>query len=342
MGRRFYYLISFLSFIEKWRHLIRRIDDRKKQVKVATPTSTPSWKWGSKNWLLVIALLPLVISFLLFWIYPIVASFIYSFTNWQAFAAQHPFVGLANYTQAFHDPIFIKSLRNTFVFVLLYLPLIIGGGLLLAILVNASGILKETFRMVYFIPVVTSVIATAFVWRYLYQPRIGIFNILLEAVNLPSQGWMLDSKQALFCVVLYSAWQSVGLNMVWFMAGLTTIDQSYYDAAVVDGASSWQVFWRITLPLLRPTFGFVSIIGAINAFQIFGPIFILSSTGITSGDSPPGGPNNATMVVVLFQWLTAFRELNLGYGAAMGIILLIIILGLTMMQLRWFRTRWEY
>ena len=297
---------------------------------------------GGKFWLMFVALAPLVLSFLLFWIYPILASFIYSFTNWQAFGAESQFVGLKNYIHAFNDPIFIKALKNTFVFVLLYLPLVIGGGLLLAILVEASGSLKQTFRMIYFIPVVTSVIATAFVWRYLYQPRIGIFNLILDAVNLPTQGWMLDVKQALVSVVIYSAWQSVGLNMVWFMAGLTTIDKSYYDASKVDGANSWQAFWKITLPLLRPTFAFVCIIGAINAFQIFGPIFILSSTGITSGDSPPGGPNNATMVVVLYQWLTAFRELNLGYGAAMGIILMIIILGLTLMQMRWFRTRWEY
>jgi len=301
-----------------------------------------SWGWGSKFWLLFAALVPLVVSFLLFWIYPIAASLIYSFTNWQAFGAQQQFIGFENYIHAFRDPIFIKTLSNTFRFVALYLPMVIGGGLILAILVEASGKLKSAFRMIYFIPVVTSVIATAFVWRYLYQPRIGIFNLLLEAINLPAQGWMLDVKQALFCVVVYSAWQSVGLNMVWFMAGLTTIDQSYYDAAVVDGANSWQTFWKITLPLLRPTFAFVSIIGAINAFQIFGPIFILSSTGITSGDSPPGGPNNATMVVVLYQWLTAFRELNLGYGSAMGIILMLIILGLTLMQMRWFRTRWEY
>ncbi|NIS80151.1 MAG: ABC transporter permease subunit [Anaerolineales bacterium] len=298
--------------------------------------------WGGKPWLMAVTLVPLVISFLLFWIYPIIASLIYSFTRWQAFEREHPFVGLENFARAFGDPIFIKSLSNTILFAIIYLPLIIIGGLVLALLVNAAGRLKETFRMIYFIPVVTSVIATAFVWRYMYQPRIGIFNMFLEALHLPPQRWLLDIGQALPSVVVYAAWQSLGLNMVWFLAGLTTIDQTYYDAALVDGASSWQLFRHITLPLLRPTFAFVSVVGAINAFQIFGPIYIMTATGISSGDSPPGGPANSTMVVVLYQWLTAFRELNLGYGAAMGIILLLIILGLTILQLRWLRTRWEY
>jgi ABC-type sugar transport system permease subunit len=297
--------------------------------------------WGGRSRLIFLAVFPLLASFLLFWIYPIVATFIYSFTHWQAFTSVRPFVGLENYLRAFHDPIFLRALQNTFVFVAVYLPLIVAGGLLLALLVNAAGRLKEFFRMVYFIPVVTSVIATAFVWRYMFQPRIGILNLILGALNLPPQRWLLDVNQALLCVVLYAAWQSIGLNMVWFLAGLTTIDQSYYDAARVDGANAWHSFWFITLPLLRPTLAFVTVIGAINAFQIFGPIYIMTSTGISSGDSPPGGPANSTMVVVLYQWLVAFRELDLGYGAAMGIILLAIILVLTLFQLRLYSRRWE-
>ena len=305
---------------------------------VRAPRKT-SINWGGRAWLIWVTILPLLISFMLFWIYPILATLFYSFTNWQAFSRQTPWVGLHNYYRAFHDPIFLKALGNTFSFVLMYLPIIVGGGLLLALLVNAAGRLKELFRMVYFIPVVTSVIATAFVWRYLYQPRIGIFNMILEWLHLPTQGWLLNVDQALFCVVLYTAWQSVGLNMVWFLAGLTTIDSSYYDAARVDGANTWQTFRYVTFPLLRPTFVFVTVIGAINAFQVFGPIYIMTSTGISSGDSPPGGPSNTTMVVVLYQWLVAFRELDLGYGAAMGIILLLLILALTALQLRLLRTR---
>jgi multiple sugar transport system permease protein len=292
--------------------------------------------------MMVTTLAPLLVSYLLFWIYPIVATFFYSFTNWQGFQKQISFIGLENYARAFTDPIFTRSLGNTVVFSLMYLPLVTLGGLLLAMLVEAAGRLKDFFRMIYFFPVVTSVIATAFVWRYLYQPRVGIFNTILEALGLEGQMWLLDTHQALASIVLFAAWQSVGLNMVWFMAGLSTIDHTYYDAAVVDGASGRQSFWFITLPMLRPTFAFVVITSVINAFQIFGPVYIMTSSGLTSGESPPGGPANSTMVVVLYQWLTAFRELNLGYGAAMGVILLLIILGLTLVQFRFFRTKWEY
>jgi len=126
--------------------------------------------------------------------------------------------------------------------------------------------------------------------------------------------------------------------MVIFMAGLTTIPQSFYDAAKADGASRWQTLWRITIPLLRPTFVFSLVTGVIGSLQVFGPIYIMSSTG----DSPPGGPNNSTMVVSVYQWLVAFREVDLGYGSAMGMILFLIILGLTLLQLRFFQTRWEY
>jgi multiple sugar transport system permease protein len=300
------------------------------------------WAWGGKGWMMVVTLAPLLAGYLLFWIYPILATFFYSATNWSGFQEYQSFVGLDNYVHAFQDPIFLRALVNTFIFALVYLPLVTFGGLFLAMLVEAAGRLKDLFRMIYFFPVVTSVIATAFVWRYLYQPRVGIFNTLLEAVGVPGQMWLLDPQQALMSIVLFAAWQSIGLNMVWFMAGLSTIDGTYYDAARVDGANRWQSFRYITLPLLRPTFAFVSITSMINALQIFGPVYIMTSSGITSGESPPGGPSNSTMVIVLYQWLTAFRELNLGYGAAMGVILLLVILVFTLVQFRMYRTKWEY
>ena len=304
--------------------------------------ASKDWTWGGKGWMLLVTLVPLLVAYLLFWIYPIIATFILSFTNWQGFQERQAFIGFENYRHAFTDPFFIRSLINTFTFALLYLPLVTGGGLFLALLVNAAGRLKDLFRMIYFFPVVTSVIATAFVWRYLYQPRVGIFNTILEALGIPGQRWLLNPKQALVSIVLFAAWQSIGLNMVWFLAGLSTIDSTYYDAAVVDGANRWQSFRFITLPLLRPTFAFVSITSMINALQIFAPVYIMTSSGITSGESPPGGPSNSTMVIVLYQWLTAFRELNLGYGAAMGVILLVIILVFTLVQFRFYRTKWEY
>jgi len=294
--------------------------------------------WGGKTAFVLVVMLPLVAAFLLFWVYPIVAAFVNSFTLWRGFHAEQPFIGLGNYMRAFQDPIFTRALANTFAFVAMSLPLGVVGGLLIALMVNAAGGLRDVFRVIYFIPVVTSTIASAFVWLYLYQPQIGLFNQILNMVNLPSQRWLLSIGQALPAIVVFTTWQGLGFTMVLFLAGLTAIDRTYYDAAKVDGANNWQVFWGITLPLLRPTLTFVTVTGVINGLQIFGPVFIMTSIG----DSPPGGPANSTMLVVVYQWLTAFRELELGYGAAMGIILLVIILILTLIQLRGLRTRWEY
>jgi ABC-type sugar transport system permease subunit len=291
---------------------------------------------------MLMVIVPMVASFLLFWIYPIVAAFIKSFTNWQGFMSQAPFVGLDNYVRAANDPIFRQALVNTLVFVAISLPIGIGGALILALLINAAGRMKEAFRVVYFLPVVSSTIATAFVWRYLYQPQLGVFNQILEMLHLPEQRWLLSPNQALACVAMYAVWQGLGYTMVLFMAGLTTIDSTFFDAARVDGAGSWQTFRNVTLPLLRPTFTFVLVTNVINGLQIFAPIYVMTSSGITAGESPPGGPANSTMVIVVYQWLIAFRELQLGYGAAMGVILLAIILVLTLLQLRWLRTRWEY
>ena len=299
-------------------------------------------QWGGKTSFILVTMIPLVVSFLLFWIYPVAATIVYSFTQWRGFVSATPFTGLSNYTRAFHDPIFMQALANTFIFVVILAPLSIFLGLMLALAVNKSGPLTETYRLIYFIPVVTSVIATAFVWRFMMQPQFGMLNQILGFLHLPSQRWLIDPNQALFCVIAFALWQGVGYNMVIFLAGLTTIDSSYYDAAKVDGANPWQVFWFTTLPLLRQTIAFISVTTVINGLQIFAPVYIMTSSGVTGGESAPGGPMNRTLVVVVYQWLMAFKELELGYGAAMGVILLLIILMATLLQLRWLRARWEY
>jgi multiple sugar transport system permease protein len=283
-------------------------------------------------------LTPMALIFLLFWIYPIVRGVWGSFTLWRAFNPDAPLVGLRHYYGLFNDPIFLKALQNTFYFVLLYLPAAIVFALLVALAVEATGSGRNFFRMVYFVPVVTSTIATALIWTWLYQPSFGLFNQLLQLFGLPAQSYLKSTTQALPAIVLYTLWKNLGFNMVLFIAGLTSIDNSFYDAARVDGANRWQTFWRITLPLLEPTLVFVFVTGVIGALQLFGPIYVMSA----GGDGLPGGPANSTMVISVYQWLMAFRELELGYGSAMGVILFVIILLLTLAQMRFLRTRWEY
>lgn len=284
-------------------------------------------------------LVPLALLFIVFWIYPVLNGLWGSFTDWRAFSPDRQFVGLRNYARLVNDSIFITALVNTLQFAAMYLPLQIACGLGLALAIEASGKLKSFFRTVYFLPVVTSVIATSLIFKWLYQPTLGLFNQLLELAGLPTLGFLQSPSQALASIVFYTLWKSLGVTMVLFMAGLNGIDRSFYEAAKVDGGSRWPIFWQITVPLLRPTTILVLVTGIINTLQVFEPIFIMSSVG---ENSPPGGPANSTTVVAIYQWATAFEELDLGYGMAMGIALFAIILVVTLAQSRLLKQSWEY
>lgn len=309
-------------------------------VKASLPPRPRRWNQQQRHKTVFIlsVLAPMTLIFLLFWIYPIVRGIWGSLTLWRAFNPTAPWVGVRHYQGLLTDPIFLKALQNTFTFALLYLPTALVAALLVALAVEAAGGGRNFFRMIYFIPVVTSTIATALIWLWLYQPSFGLFNQLLQLVGLPPQSYLKSTSQALPAIVLYTLWKNLGFNMVLFIAGLSSIDPSFYDAARVDGANRWQSFWHITLPLLEPTLVFVFVTGVIGALQVFGPIYVMSG----GGDGLPGGPANATMVVSVYQWLMAFRELELGYGSAMGVILFVLILLLTLAQTSFLRTRWEY
>jgi multiple sugar transport system permease protein len=308
----------------------------------AAPALSLRQRWSTRRVqetiFIVIVLAPMIVTFVLFWIYPMIGGTYGSFTLWRAFNPNQPWVGLKHYEALFRDPIFLRALQNTVLYALMYLPADIVVAMAIALAIEATGLLRGLYRTVYFMPVVTSTIATALIWSWLYQPSFGLFNQILELLHLPQLSFLKSTSQALPSIAFYALWKNVGFTMVLFMAGLSSIDRTYYDAAKVDGANNWQSFWRITLPLLQPTMVFVLVTGVIGTLQVFGPIFVMSA----GGDGLPGGPANATMVVSVYQWLMAFRELELGYGSAMGIVLFLIILLLTLFQVRFLRRRWEY
>ena len=283
-------------------------------------------------------LIPMGIIFGLFYIYPLITGFLGSLTDWRAFVPEREYIGFENYEKLFRDEVFRASLRNTLLYVVMYLPPSIILALILALAINAAGRLAPLFRTMYFVPVVTSVIATALIWGWLYQPRVGLFNQILQQLGLPRQQFLFSPDSALASVVVYSIWKQLGYNIVLFMAGLSSIDGSYYEAAKVDGASAWKSFRYITLPLLQPTTVFVFITGIISSLQVFGPIFVMTGA---SGNDLPGGPLNSTIVISVYQWQVAFRELKLGYGAAMGVVLFLIILVITLINARLLRSRWD-
>jgi multiple sugar transport system permease protein len=188
-------------------------------------------------------------------------------------------------------------------------------------------------------PFITSVTATALIWAWLYQPSLGLFNQLLSLAGLPEQRFLRSPTQALPSIVVYQLWKELGFNMVLCIAGLAAIDRSYYEAARVDGANGWQIFWRITLPLLQPTLALLLVTNLAWGLQVFGPVFVMSSSAV---NEPPGGPLNATITVAVYQWQMAFRQLRLGYGAAIGSVVFILTLLITLLQFRLLRRDWEY
>jgi multiple sugar transport system permease protein len=307
-----------------------------------TPFHTPKRRAGrnaDQRLFVLVTLIPAFVAIALFWIYPIVNGLIGSFTDWRAFSTERNWIGLDHYRGLWNDNTFREALVNTFQYVLLYLPLNVAVGLILALAVESSGRLRGFFRTVYFLPVVASAIATALMFKWLYQPQLGLFNRLLEVVGIEGQSYLRSPSQALASIVAYSLWKNVGLTMVLFMAGLNSIDRSFYEAAKVDGAGRWRVFWGITLPLLRPTMVFVVITGIIETLQVFGPVYIMSTA---DANGLPGGPSNSTMTVAVYQWQAAFNDQNLGYGMAMGMVLFLIILVVTLAQARFLRQAWEY
>jgi len=183
---------------------------------------------------------------------------------------------------------------------------------------------KTFFRLGFFVPVITTLVAVAIVWRFIYNPRFGLINYFLSVVHLPPIDWLGDPVWAMPAIILMSVWKSFGYNMIIFLAGLQSIPENLYEAARVEGASSWQTFRFVTLPMLRPTMVFVGLMTLIGSFQIFAEPYIMTQ----------GGPLNKTLTIVQYMYESGFRWWRMGYSAALAFILFVIILIFTLVQLQ--------
>lgn len=277
------------------------------------------------GWLLAAPALLVIAAFFLL---PVLAGFALSVTDFDIYSIGDPdlvrFVGAANYRTLFSEPLFWKALKNTLYFVLLGVPATMGIALAAALGVT-SGVtrLKPVFRTIYFAPVVTTLVAVAVVWRYLYHPRFGLINGFLGWFGVEPIAWLADPRWAMPAIVLLAVWKNFGYTMIIFVAGLQAIPVQLYEAARLDGASAWQRFRYITLPGLAPTTTFVAVITVIGYFQLFAEPYVM-----TSG----GGPVNATLSVVLYMFKEGFRWWNIGYAAAVAFVLFWIVLGVTLFQ----------
>ena len=298
-----------------------------------TPLRRPvgSHEAGAAFWFL----LPGLSVIGLFFFLPVLAGFFLSFTDFDLYAVADPanmrVVGLRNYSELLQEPVFWTALKNTLYFVLFGGPLTVALALGAALLVNARAArFKGFFRTVYFAPVVTTIVAVAVVWRYVFHARFGLLNHLLGYVGLPAVDWLGDPAWAMPSIILMAAWKNFGYSMILFVAGLQSIPESLYEAARIDGAGPLAQFRSVTLPMLRPTLIFVVVITMIGYFQLFAEPYVMTNAG---------GPLNATLSVVLHMYKEGFRWWNLGYAAAIAFVLFAILVAATALQLRLQRGR---
>ena len=285
-------------------------------------------------------LTPTLILFALIVIYPFLYAFYLSLQEWGVFGDTY-FVGLQNYRDMLNDPLFWKSLSNTFKWTVGVVPATIIIALLVALILNSQRVkARGAFRTIYFVPVVTNMVAAAFVWRWLFEPTFGVVNYFLERLGLPGPGWLASTKWALPAMMVVGIWKQIGFAMVIFLAGLQTIPRDIVEAARIDGATGWQVFSRITLPLLNPTVVFVAVMMVINALRVFTIPYVMSAGGFTYG--VPGGPLVSTRVVVIHIYDLGFRRFQLGYASANAFALLILIMAATLFQMKVLERPFEY
>lgn len=281
-------------------------------------------------------LLPNVIGFVLFMVGPLLASLGISFLEWNLLTPPK-WLGIANFVKLVSDEDFWHSLRATLYYILGSVPLGIVSALALALALNQklSGI--RFYRTIYFIPVVSSMIAVALMWRWMYNPTSGILNYMLDLffkwLHLPftPPDWLQSRTWAMPAIIFMSVWKSLGYNMVLFLAGLQGIPTHLYEAAEIDGATSWHKFRNITLPLLTPTTFFIVIISLIGSFQIFEQAYIMTQ----------GGPARATVTTVYFIYENGFQWYKMGYASAVAWVLFALILVVTLVQWR-YQDRWVF
>jgi multiple sugar transport system permease protein len=265
----------------------------------------------------------------LFFFLPIVAAVVLSLTDFDLYAVASlrnlRFVGLANYAQLLSAPPFWQALGNTLYFVALGVPLSIGASLGAALLVNLPQLrLAALFRTAFFAPVVTSMAAVAIVWRYVLHTRYGMLDYVLTCIGLAPIDWLGSPRWAMPAIILFAIWKNFGYNMIIFVAALQAIPADLYEAARLDGASRWQAFRHVTLPMLAPTTLLVGIITLAGYLQLFAEPYVMTQ----------GGPLQSTVSVLYYMYEQGFKWWNLGVGSAVALLLFLVTLGITALQLR--------
>lgn len=305
----------------------------------ATTAAGPAWprlRLGQRRalWAYTFLLVPLAF-FLAIRLAPAASSLWISLHEWNIISPEKPFVGLRNFQTLLADARFGKAALNTVRYVLLGIPLQIALGLALALLLQRINRFRGLFRALYFMPFITPIVAAAWVWQWMYSQHVGPLNQILVALGLPAQPFLRSPAQALEAIVAMIVWQYLGFQIVIFLAGLEAIPRVYYEAAEVDGASRWQAFRAVTVPLLNPTLVFSVVYSTIVYLQLFTQVL-----NMTFQDQ--GGPLASTLTLVLYVFQLGFQRFKMGEAAAATAVLFAVILIITLLQMKFLSKPVEY
>ena len=274
-------------------------------------------------------LAPAMVLLTVFFFVPVIAGLALSLTDFDLYTLGDSqnvrIVGLRNYADLLGSSIFWTAFANTMYFALVGGPLTVAVSLGAALLVNAKlARFKSLFRTIYFAPVVTTLVAVAIVFKYIYHPRFGMLNRFLDTIGLPQPDWLGNPKLAMLAIILLAVWKGFGYTMIIFIAGLQQIPEELYEAARLDGAGPWRQFRHVTLPMLAPTFLFVGIVVAIGQLQIFAEPYVMTQ----------GGPLNKTVTMVMLMYQQGFKFWEMGYAAAVAFVLFMVIGAATLIQIK--------
>lgn len=276
---------------------------------------------GRRSWWGAAFAAPHALGLIIFTLVPIIASLVVSMHNWPMIGEQK-FIGLDNYAALLGDPVFLETIRNTLFFTVLYVPLNLAVSLGLAAWLTPRIRHRHIFRVIFFIPVVTPIVANVVVWRLIYQPGGLIDGATQSIFGFPAPNFLADANWAMIAIVAMSVWQGFGYNMLIFSAALDSVPENQIEAAQLDGANAWTAFWSVKFPLITPSIFFATMMTLITSFQVFVQPFILTK----------GGPGSSTMTLVQFIYNQGFRYQQLGVASAAAWILFVIILGVTAVQ----------
>jgi multiple sugar transport system permease protein len=305
---------------------------------IAKPQSSSSWlretfRQMRKNWSAYLFLAPGLIHFAIFTLFAVGFAFYISFHEWNIIRPEKPFVGLENYLRLLQDTRFHRAVANTLIF-MVGVPLNLSFALAVALLLNTKVRGQAIYRTLFYLPVVTPLVVSAIIWKWVYQGDYGLLNYYLLKFGLIEQKifWLADPNLALPALIIMGIWTGTGAPMVIYLAGLQSIPEEMYDAARVDGANAWQRLLYITIPLLKPTTFFLVVTAVIATFQIFTEVYIMTN----------GGPLNRTTTIGYYLYTNAFRELDMGYATAMAFVLFGMIFVFTLLQWKYTRGDVEY